>query len=109
VIPARFCLPIQQEKTMFIIQSAADMSIALFDLLTLALTHLLAIRREQLLSNAVDLGDLAHWIIVQPGDPLSAISGAVGPLPRPRASRAMTMFLSKLERLTAVASRSMES
>lgn len=65
---------------MFTIQSFANMVLAL-TASTPEVKRLLALRQTQLLSDnpdGCDRGDLAHWIIVQPGDTLAAIEKAAG-------------------------------
>lgn len=57
------------------------MSEALGSALDPAIKAFLTLRRNQLLSDTggeYDIGELAHWIIVAPGDPLAAIETAVG-------------------------------
>ena len=66
---------------MLIITDAETMSLALGSTLDPAIKGLLVIRRDQLLSDTggdYALGELAHWIVIAPGDPLSAIEMAAG-------------------------------
>lgn len=66
---------------MLIITDAATMDRALNSSLDPKIIALLTLRRDQLLSDTggeYDLGELAHWIVVAPGDPLPAIEKAVG-------------------------------
>lgn len=66
---------------MQIITDTTTMSLALDSPLSPAIKALLAIRRDQLLSDTggnYDIGELANWIIVAPGDPLAAIEQAAG-------------------------------
>ena len=62
---------------MIIVQSTAAMALALTALGDDQVKELLALRRDQLLSNyAGDLGEIAHFIVVEPGDTLAAIEHA---------------------------------
>lgn len=66
---------------MHIITDAAAMADALASSLDPAVKRLLAQRRDQLLADTdgnYDLGELAHWIVVAPGDPFAAIEAAAG-------------------------------
>jgi len=66
---------------MLIITNAATMGVVLNLPLSPPIKALLVIRRDQLLSvnpDGCDIGELAHWIIVQPGDTLAAIEKAAG-------------------------------
>lgn len=66
---------------MFIVVNSTTMSEALGSALHPAINALLTLRRDQLLSDTggeYDIGELAHWIIVNPGDPLAAIETAAG-------------------------------
>ena len=66
---------------MLIITDTTTMSLALDSPLKPAIKALLVMRRDQLLSDTggdYDIGELAKWIIVAPGDPLAAIETAVG-------------------------------
>ena len=66
---------------MLIITDTTTMSLALDSPLKPAIKALLVMRRDQLLSDTggdYDIGELANWIIVAPGDPLAAIETAVG-------------------------------
>lgn len=57
----------------------ADMARALASPLDADLLQLLALRRDQLLEHdGYDLGELAHFIVVEPGDALAAIETATG-------------------------------
>ena len=66
---------------MEIITDTTTMDLALASALNPAIKALLIMRRDQLLSDTggeYDIGELAHWIIVAPGDPLAAIETAAG-------------------------------
>ncbi|MBA2935311.1 hypothetical protein HZF05_14580 [Sphingomonas sp. CGMCC 1.13654] len=64
---------------MLSIRSSADMARALASPLDAELLRLLALRRDQLTEyEGYDLGDLAHFIIVQPGDTLAAVETEAG-------------------------------
>src|SRR4051812_31454565 len=64
---------------MLIINDTAGMVAAMASGLPDSIEDLLALRRDQLLHDTngeYDIGELAHWIIVAPGDPLAAIEVA---------------------------------
>ncbi|MDH7973530.1 hypothetical protein QH494_15170 [Sphingomonas sp. AR_OL41] len=66
---------------MLTITNTTTMSLALDSHLNPAIKALLVMRRDQLLSDTGgghDIGELANWIIVAPGDPLAAIETAAG-------------------------------
>lgn len=65
---------------MLIIRSSADMARALAFGLEPPLHKLLVTRREQLLHDmpGTDLGDLAHFVVALPSDPIPAIERAAG-------------------------------
>ena len=64
---------------MISIRSSADMVRALALPLDPDLLELLALRRDQLLEhNDYDLGELAHFLVVEPADTVAAIEGVVG-------------------------------
>ncbi|QBM74388.1 hypothetical protein E2E30_00465 [Sphingomonas sp. AAP5] len=61
------------------ISNAAEMAIALSSPLDPALAHLLEQRRDQLLEHeGYDLGELAHFVVVAPGDTATATEQALG-------------------------------
>jgi hypothetical protein len=64
---------------MISIRSTADMAHVLASPIDADLKRLLALRRDQLLDcNGYDLGELAHFVVAEPLDPLAAIEGVVG-------------------------------
>lgn len=66
---------------MQIITDTATFNLAVNSPIDPAIKALLVMRRDQLLSDTLgeyDIGELAHWIIVAPGDPLAAIEVAAG-------------------------------
>lgn len=66
---------------MLVITDAAAMDRALNSSLDRKIVALLTLRRDQLLHDTggeYDLGELAQWIVIAPGDPLSAIERALG-------------------------------
>lgn len=64
---------------MISIRSWAEMTRALASPIDADLIRLLALRREQLLEQeGYDLGELAHFIVAEPGDALAAIEVAAG-------------------------------
>lgn len=64
---------------MLLIRTSAEMARALDSPIDLRTKRLLAFRRDQLAEyEGCELGNLAHWIIVAPGDQLTAIEGAAG-------------------------------
>jgi len=64
---------------MISIRSSVDMERALASPLDTDLLQLLALRRDQLLEyDDYDLGELAHFIVAEPGDALAAIEIAAG-------------------------------
>jgi hypothetical protein len=64
---------------MLIIDSTASMDRALKGPLTGVIKRVLALRRDQLSGfEGYDLGDLGRWLIVEPGDTISAIETAAG-------------------------------
>lgn len=64
---------------MISIRSSADMARALALPLEPELLELLALRRDQLLEHdEYDLGELAHFLVVEPADTIAAIEGVVG-------------------------------
>lgn len=64
---------------MLIITNSAEMAHVLSTATDATLKHLLATRVEQLSGyEGYDLGDLAHFLIVQPGDTLDVIEAALG-------------------------------
>lgn len=64
---------------MISIRSSADMARALISPIDGHLKRLLALRRDQLLDHdGYDLGDLAHFIVVEPNDTIVGIEGAAG-------------------------------
>ena len=64
---------------MISIRSTADMARALALPIDAELKRLLALRRDQLLAhNGYDLGELAHFVVVEPLDTLASIEGVVG-------------------------------
>ena len=64
---------------MITIRSTADMARALASPLDADLLQLLALRRDQVLEHdGYDLGELAHFIVAEPGDTLAAIETAAG-------------------------------
>ena len=59
---------------MISIRSSADMAWALSILLEPRLRHLLELRRDQLAGDgSIDLGEMAHLIVVQPKDSFAAV------------------------------------
>jgi hypothetical protein len=64
---------------MISIRSSADMARALAGALEPPLRRLLTLRRDQLMEHDdYDLGELAHFIVVQPGDALAGIEAEAG-------------------------------
>lgn len=64
---------------MIVIKSSAAMARALASPIDANLKTLLALRRDQLLDHDGDeLGGLAHFVVVEPGDTLAAIEGVAG-------------------------------
>lgn len=64
---------------MISIRSSADMARALALPLDPDLIELLALRRDQLLEHdGYDLGELAHFLVAEPADTVTAIEGVVG-------------------------------
>ena len=64
---------------MISIRSTADMARALASPIDADLKRLLALRRDQLLAcDGHDLGELAHFVVVEPADTLAAIEEVVG-------------------------------
>jgi hypothetical protein len=64
---------------MLTITNSADMATALSTLTDATLKRILTDRVEQLAEyDGCDLGELAHFLIVQPGDNLDAIEAALG-------------------------------
>ena len=64
---------------MISIKSTTDMARALSLPIDAELKRLLALRRDQLLAHyGYDLGELAHFVVVEPLDTLAAIEGVVG-------------------------------
>lgn len=64
---------------MISIKSTADMARALSLPIDAELKRLLALRRDQLLAHdGYDLGELAHFVVVEPLDTLASIEGVVG-------------------------------
>ena len=64
---------------MISIKSTADMARALSLPIDAELKRLLALRRDQLLAHdGYDLGELAHFVVVEPLDTLATIEGVVG-------------------------------
>ena len=66
---------------MQIVTDTETFNLALNAALNPAIMALLLMRRDQLLSDTggeYDIGELAHWIVVAPGDPLAAIETALG-------------------------------
>lgn len=64
---------------MISIKSTADIARALSLPIDAELKRLLALRRDQLLEHdGYDLGELAHFVVVEPVDMLAAIEGVVG-------------------------------
>ena len=66
---------------MLIITDAAGLTRALHSMLDPAIKQLLTVRRNQLLADTngeYGIGELAHWIVVEPGDTLAAVSMSVG-------------------------------
>ena len=64
---------------MISIKSTADIARALSLPIDAELKRLLALRRDQLLAHyGYDLGELAHFVVVEPVDMLAAIEGVVG-------------------------------
>lgn len=66
---------------MLTITDTATFSVALESTINPAIKALLVMRHDQLLSDTggeYDIGELANWIIVAPGDPLAAIEVAAG-------------------------------
>lgn len=64
---------------MLSIRSSADMEAALGTMLDPALRALLTERRDQLADDAgLDLAELAHIIVVRPGDTLAAVEAETG-------------------------------
>jgi hypothetical protein len=70
---------------MISIRSSADMARALAGALDPPIRRLLTLRRDQLLEHKdYDLGELAHFIIVEPCDTLATVSAEAGlPIPFP--------------------------
>jgi hypothetical protein len=67
------------ESIMISIRSGADMARALASPIDADLKRLLALRRDQLLEHdGYDLGELAHFIVVEPSDTLTVIETAAG-------------------------------
>jgi hypothetical protein len=61
------------------IRSSADMAWAVASPIDADLRRLLVLRRDQLLEHGgYDLGDLAHFIVVEPGDTISEVEGEAG-------------------------------
>ncbi len=64
---------------MLIIRNSAAMTSALGSPIDPRVKRLLSTRRDQLAEyEGCELGDLAHWIVVAPGDQLAAIEAAAG-------------------------------
>ncbi len=64
---------------MISIRSSAEMARALALPLEPELLELLALRRDQLLEyDDFDLGELAHFLVVEPAETIAAIEGVVG-------------------------------
>jgi hypothetical protein len=64
---------------MISIRSSADMARALASQLDVNLKRLLALRRDQLLEHdGYDLGDLAHFLVAEPGDTIAELEGEAG-------------------------------
>ena len=66
---------------MQIITDTMTMDLALASPLDPAIKTVLILRRDQLLSDTggeYDIGELARWIVVAPGDPLAAVETAAG-------------------------------
>ncbi|RYX80508.1 hypothetical protein EON83_28340 [bacterium] len=64
---------------MISIRTSADMARALALPLDPDLLELLALRRDQLLEHdGYDLGELAHFLVAEPADTVTAIEGVVG-------------------------------
>ena len=64
---------------MLIITDTAGLIAAMASSLPGDIKNLLALRRDQLLHDTngeYDLGELAHWIVAAPGDPLASIEAA---------------------------------
>ena len=63
---------------MLIIDSTATMARALDSPLPPALKQLLILRRDQLLTDGINLNELAAFTIIEPGDPPDAVLDALG-------------------------------
>ena len=64
---------------MLMIKGEADLARALASSIDDELKSLLALRRDQLLHDTdYKLEELAHFVVVQPGDPLDAVETALG-------------------------------
>jgi hypothetical protein len=63
---------------MLSIRNSADMDRALVSLLDPALRRLLTLRRDQLAEDELDLEEIAHCIVVRPGDTLAAVEAEAG-------------------------------
>lgn len=63
---------------MISIRNSADMDRALVSLLDPALRRLLTLRRDQLAEDGLDLEEIAHFIVVRPGDTLAAVEAEAG-------------------------------
>lgn len=64
---------------MLVIRKSEELTRALASSLPGNIKNLLALRRHQLLrdtNDEYDIGELAHWIVAAPGDPLASIEAA---------------------------------